>query len=286
MGVLAYSRQLARTRPLLVYCVLAYGLAWLGAIPLIVAARNPAGPQWPAWWDAVLAFAPGVAAVAVVALQQGSSAARAFLAACFDPRGLPTAAWILAVGLPLAIFIAALVLGAVRHDALPAPAASISLASLAFLTPALLAALSGPGEEPGWRGWVLARALERGDSPWRATLIVAALWIPWHLPMFFYRDGFGSAQFGVFAFALLCGSIWLTEIQIAARGRVFAAIAWHAAWNFLATIARALEPSIFPWMTGAVLLGAIVIVIRWRVHARRSAAASSPRAASPRPDRA
>lgn len=102
-------------------------------------------------------------------------------------------------------------------------------------------------------------SLER-HRPLLAPLVLAATWIPWHLPMFFHRETFGIGQFGMFSFALLCGAIWLTQVHLLSGGKAFAAIAWHA--------------------------GAIVIRIRWAVLSRRSTAASSPRASSPPPDRA
>jgi membrane protease YdiL (CAAX protease family) len=136
-------------------------------------------------------------------------------------------------------------------------------AATAWWVPVALGALSGPGEEPGWRGFVLPRLLER-HARLAATLRVAAVWIPWHLPMFLYRADFGPGAFVAFSLALLCGAIWLTEIHIAAGGSPFAAIAWHAVWNALAITARALEPSIFPVMTLGVLAGAGLVLWRWR----------------------
>lgn len=271
-------------RPLTSFAILAFALSWLGAWPLILHARDPARWEPPEWWDVLLAAGPGIAAVIVMAATGGALAVRRFLAGCLDTR-IGARAWALAVGAPVAIFAAALLVQFWLHGDWPATRSGAPLLSLAFLAPGLLAALSGPAEEPGWRGYALPRLLER-HRPLLATLLLAALWIPWHLPMFFYRENFGIGQFGMFSFALLCGAIWLTQVHLLSGGKTFAAIAWHALWNFLASSARALEPSPFMWMTTAILAGALLILIRWAVLSRRSSAASTPRASSPPPDRA
>lgn len=271
-------------RPLTSFAILAFALSWLGAWPLIRHTQDPASWEPPEWWDVLLAAGPSLAALIIVAVTGGAAAIRRFVASCLDTR-IGARAWALAVGAPVAIFVAALLIHFAARGDWPVARSGAPLLSLAFLAPGLLAALSGPAEEPGWRGYALPRLLER-HRPLLATLLLAALWIPWHLPMFFYRENFGIGQFGMFSFALLCGAIWLTQVHLLAGGRAFAAIAWHAVWNFLASSARALEPSPFMWMTTAILAGAIVILIRWAVLSQRSGAASTPRASSPPPDRA
>jgi len=46
--------------------------------------------------------------------------------------------------------------------------------------------LGGPlFEEPGWRGFALPR-LEARFGPLCASMLLALLWVGWHLPLFFY----------------------------------------------------------------------------------------------------
>lgn len=262
MGV----RRILRERPLASYCVLAYGLSWLAAIPLVLHGLGHATWEPPEWYDPAIAFGPGLAAVLVVAGSGGARAAREFVARCFDPR-IPRSAWLLAVALPLAIFCGAFAIVRAQTGAWPMLKAT-DLAHAWWLAP-VYAALSGPGEEPGWRGFALTRLLERFPR-FKSTVLLTLLWVPWHLPMFVYRGDFGLAGLAAFSMALFFGSIWLTQIQITAAGMPFAAVAWHTVWNFLASTARAHSPSPFPFMTGCILIGAVVILIHWYRTRERS----------------
>lgn len=286
-------RTVAREWPLATFLVLTYALSWAASVPLIGHAQGFSHWEPPAWWDSVMAFGPAIAAVLVVAARDGSAGLRAFLANCFNPR-LPPLAWVYAVVAPIAIFGASFAISRYLNGAWPVlksadSAAAVGTASSAWLIAALYGALSGPGEEPGWRGFALPRLLDSAGR-WRATLLLTAMWVPWHLPMFFYREGFGIGNFAAFGFALLFGAIWLTEIHILARGIAFAAVAWHAVWNFVAITARAHTPSPFMIMTSFILLGAILIGVKWiledRARARRSAPASTRFESSPHRDRA
>lgn len=63
----------------------------------------------------------------------------------------------------------------------------------ALLVPVFLLSglLDGPfGEEPGWRGYALAKLQSRYNAL-VASLILGVLWAVWHLPFFFIE---GSAQ--------------------------------------------------------------------------------------------
>lgn len=252
-------RQTLRKWPLASYCVLAYGLSWIAAIPLVLHGLGRSTWHPPEWYDPLIAFGPGIAAVLVMAGLGGACGAREFIARCFDPR-IPASAWILAVASPIAIFALAFIVMRVYTGAWPV--LKISDVAHAWWLAPVYAALSGPGEEPGWRGFALTRLLERYPR-FRSTVLLTLLWVPWHLPMFIYRGDFGLAGLAAFSMALFFGSIWLTQIQIVAGGMPFAAIAWHTVWNFLASTARAHAPSPFPLMTTCILVGAVIILVHW-----------------------
>ena len=83
---------------------------------------------------------------------------------------------------------------------------------------------SGPlGEELGWRGFALPRLLAR-TSPLIASLIVGALWIIWHLPIFLFGlMGIPTSQFGWFALSDFALSILMTGLYMRANGSVLVA---------------------------------------------------------------
>ncbi len=160
-------------------------------------------------------------------------------------------------------------IGFVRHSAWPQWRSSVLADPGAFAALLLVVAWNGPGEEPGWRGFALPRLLAK-HGPLMATLLVAAMWVPWHYPMLYLREEFTLRLVVAFSVALLFGAIWLTAIYRLSEGSVFACIVWHAVWNVCASIGRNLSPSVFPWMGGLVALVAIGLLVwqwdQWRAR--------------------
>ena len=77
---------------------------------------------------------------------------------------------------------------------------------LAAFLPSLLqtALFFGGNEEPGWRGFALPRLQDR-FSPVRSTLVLGAVWAPWHAPILFASDdaSHGLGTGGVLVLAAL-----------------------------------------------------------------------------------
>jgi len=68
-----------------------------------------------------------------------------------------------------------------------------------------------------------------------ATMIVSSFWVGWHLPRFFYFDGFLRLGFSVlptFALELLVLAIVLAWLYNSARGSIPAPALFHAGFNF------------------------------------------------------
>jgi len=85
----------------------------------------------------------------------------------------------------------------------------------------------------GWRGYALPH-LQHRFSPLVASLIRAALWALWHLPMFFvianYR-AFGVVESIGFVFALSCGAIVLTWLYNRSGGSILLVVVYHGVLN-------------------------------------------------------
>lgn len=90
---------------------------------------------------------------------------------------------------------------------------------------ALLALLTVTGEEIGWRGAMQTTLAPLG--PWRASIIIAALWSLWHLPL-----TLGYASSGDFA----ARDVVATSVDLLIAGvvlsaaRVMSSSMWPAAW--------------------------------------------------------
>jgi len=103
----------------------------------------------------------------------------------------------------------------------------------------------GLGEEPGWRGFALPQ-LQTRHSPLIASLILAPIWMIWHLPLM--GTEFPWLIVPPFLLSVLGGTFLLTWIFNRTGGSVFVAMLFHAATN---TIGAGL---LFPLFSGSALL--------------------------------
>ncbi|MDD7940790.1 hypothetical protein PHK61_20410 [Actinomycetospora lutea] len=155
-----------RNHPLVAFFVLTYAIAW---------AFIPVGSFG--------AFAPLVAALVVVPVARG----RAGLVELGRRivRWRVRWWWALALGVPIAVHLLAIVLtGGYRGIAF----ASAGDVLLVFLL-RLVNPTDGPlGEEPGWRGFALP-GMQSRLSPLAATSVLAVLITVWHLPLVLLAEG-------------------------------------------------------------------------------------------------
>ncbi|WP_372697926.1 lysostaphin resistance A-like protein [Arthrobacter sp. JSM 101049] len=202
-----------RPKPIILYVVLAYGLAWLVALPLWIGGRGLGDPLFTVY-ALVMMLTPTVAALLVVRFAEprgqragGPGIARSLGLWPLKPVG-PFIAF-LAAGLllPILLVLGGLLLGSAvglypadfaHLSALRAimaqqvPQAADQLAALpAWLLVAgqLFNVLIGSfinlvpalGEEIGWRGWLVSRLEPLGKT---ATVLVSGVvWGLWHTPL-------------------------------------------------------------------------------------------------------
>ncbi|NJO12467.1 MAG: CPBP family intramembrane metalloprotease [Gammaproteobacteria bacterium] len=172
------------------------------------------------------------------------------------------AAYFLAAVVPVLLFAGAYLAVRWQRGSWLMPEADAIFGTPAWGVALLAAALSGPGEEPGWRGFAL-RTVQRRHSALAAALIVGVLWWIWHLPMFLYRVDVHPAQALLFLVGLLAGSVWVSAVFNASGGSVFAAMLWHCVWNLASAIGRDFPPAVFLIMTSTVLVLAGLLIALW-----------------------
>lgn len=256
-----------KSRPLLMFMMIAYGWTWLLALPLLLQRRGVIDAGLPEAWEAVTAFGPFMAAL-VVSGAAGRAALLASLRRWRVGRG-----WLAFCCLSPFLLLAVAAVG-VRSGSGAWPdttgLASGELATFAgVLHLVLIAGLAqGLGEEPGWRGWLLPRLRQRYRAL-AATLALFPLWLFWHLPQFLGRPEFGVAQFAAFAMGILAAAIWLTFIW-EGTGSVLMAVAWHTLVNVARNTALEISTPMFLTFSTLVLLGGVAIVASWmlRAHGR------------------
>lgn len=124
--------------------------------------------------------------------------------------------------------------------------------------------LNGFGEEVGWRGFATTELLPRLGK-FRATAVVAALWLVWHAPLFWLNTSMhallGPILFG-WAFGLICGAFVLAEVYLAGGQSILVVAVWHTLYNMVvATSAGVGTPSAVA--STVVMLWGIFIAVRW-----------------------
>lgn len=216
---------------LVVFFLLAFALSWYPWILALLRGRttgpNPLGPLG--------------AAIIVTAMVSGRSGLREFFSRIV--RWRVGARWY-AVAF-LAPVLVCLVAVAVTHCIMPhAQVSALSIGKLRevperFVFILLFIAL---GEEPGWRGFALPR-LQTNRSPFIASLILAPIWMVWHLPL--VGNEFPWPIVAPFVLSVFGATFMLTWVINGTNGSVLLPMLLHATVN---TVGAGL---IFPLFSGA-----------------------------------
>ena len=227
-----------RARALTLYVSLAYLGTWLVWLPYWVAAVSDASAPGAFLYYAA-AFGPFVAAVVAESYERGLRGVRDLLGRLLDVRRAP--GWVV-VGVlsPLLLVPLAAIPVWMGTSAWP-DWSQVGVTDRApglgpAMTWVLMVASYGVGEEVGWRGFLLPR-LQAGRSALAATLLLVPIWAAWHLPTFWFREGYvGLGLVGTVGFliGLAAGAVVLTALYNSSRGSILAVALWHGTWNWLA----------------------------------------------------
>jgi membrane protease YdiL (CAAX protease family) len=127
--------------------------------------------------------------------------------------------------------------------------------------------VNGFADETGWRGFALPGFRQR--HRWlQASVLVAMLWILWHLPTFFldtgYRGTLDPLVLPWFVLGIFAGAIVLTWIYEGSGASVLLAALWHTCLNLgSATEAGAALPAA---MVTVLVIGWALVVSRVWLH--------------------
>jgi uncharacterized protein len=216
-----------RSRPLVAFFVLAFGLTWAVWVPR--AAGVPVGAAGQLW-----TWAPAAAALLAAALTGGRAAVA--------DLGSRLARWrvgwrwyaVVVLGpvvFSLAVAAAYALLGGSWAAAAPPVLRGETPLAMLPLFLVVLFVTDGLGEELAWRGFALPRLLVRHNAL-VASLILGALWAAWHLPLVWTE---GAPLFGQPVWLLLLDttakSVLFTWVFLHTRGSVLLAALFHASTN-------------------------------------------------------
>ena len=255
-----------------VFLVVSFTLTWAIWVPILLQAQVSRLDTMP-WTFFLASIGPFCGAVAASLWEGGARALASWARRAFSVR-FRAVWWIVGVGLPALYLVIAWIVTLVVTGAWPSPAAfglTEKLPGLAWPAVALVWVLTfGVGEEAGWRGWLLP-ALARRMSIATAALIVAGVWISWHLPAFFFNPTYTAMGAGVFGWmlALVCGSCLLAWMTVGAGWSVVPVLLWHAGFDLL-TAADQSAGLIASTISAIVMVqGAVCAWLLWRRGPRR-----------------
>jgi CAAX protease family protein len=221
------------------FFVLAFIFSWYPWI-IATARGKTSGPN---------PLGPLIAALVLSGIVEGWSGIRELLGRIVRVRfGLQWYAVIFGLPVVLCALALAIIAGLGHPVSLPAAAAWRELPDRFIF----IFLFIGLGEEPGWRGFALAR-LQRKQTPFVASLILAPIWALWHLPLM--GNEFPAAVIPAFLISLLGGTLIQTWLFNRTRGSIFAQMLFHATVN---TVGAGL---VFPLFKGS------TFVLFWYVYA-------------------
>ena len=255
--------RFAHRHPVVCFFVLAYALSWAYWLPLVFTGQVvTAGSGRPTQFPGLLG--PVVAAFVVTAMTQGRAGLRDLVRRM--GRWRVGGWWYAAVVAPLVFFGVAVTVVAAGGGDWPEAAALASFSGLPQLGVlgvfALAVVVNGYGEETGWRGFALPW-LQRRHRPLVSSLLLAAGWAGWHLPLFFLLDSyraFGLVVLPGFLIGLTCGAIVLTAVYNGTGGSILLVALWHATYNMTSATAAA-KGAIAAIVSGLVIAWAVVLVV-------------------------
>ena len=266
----ARAQNLMGRYPVVAFFLIAYAFSW--AIGGLLIADHQGLISAPQALHYVSAFGPTVAALIVTAFI-GGRAGLAELGRRVVRFDVGWRWWLIGVGTPLALALAAVIVYALSSGSLPDLALFGQvdyLGNIGVVTAlALWIATYGFGEEIGWRGFALHRLQSIG---WlRAAALIGVLWGLWHLPYFFYKENFmalGVGGFVGYLISITMGSILLAWMYRGSGHSILIVALWHGLFDFVSA-------SPIAEGTGNALISGVVIV--WVIIILRQAA-RQPRA--------
>lgn len=220
-----------------IYLLAAFGFSWLIWLPLL--ANRQWGQSLPVLPQQYYlgSFGPLAGSVAAALMTGGLRGVKAWARRTFS-LGFPVKWLIIAVALPAAYGAAAILAHYFVTGGWPEWSGFGITEKLpgfnVFQTAGVWMLTFGIGEESGWRGYLLPE-LNKRFSILKASLIVAGVWMLWHLPAFGFNPNYMEMGVGIigWAIALAYGSVLLAWICRGSNWSILPVVLWHGGFDLL-----------------------------------------------------
>jgi len=268
------SPPAARRGGLLVFLAVTFAVTWSLWLPLVAIAHRSDGGRLDAvpWTFFLASVGPACGAVAAALWEGGRRGLARWARRTFEVRLRPVW-WVAGLGMPVAYYLLSFFVAAFDAGGWPDPAAFGTTGKLPGLAWPAVGAVwlltFGLGEETGWRGWLLPALSRRMPVFWAAP-VVAAVWILWHAPAFFFNPTYQAMGAGIVGWmlALTLGSYLLAWMTVGAGWSIVPVLLWHAGFDLL-TAADQSAGVIASTVSAIVMVqGAACAVILWRRRRR------------------
>lgn len=226
-----------KSKKLMIYVVISYGITWLLWLPLLL--NRQFGMNLPIFSGQfyLASFGPLLGALAATTATGGKAALAAWVKRTYSLR-FPRKWLVIAVVLPVIYGVAAVLVQRVILGAWPDWnnfGLTEKLPGLNIIQTAAVWMLTfGLGEESGWRGFLLPE-LNKKYSLRISSLIVAGIWILWHLPAFWFNDNYMQMGPGIigWAISLAFGSVLLAWLCEGSKFSVIPVLLWHGGFDLI-----------------------------------------------------
>jgi uncharacterized protein len=247
--------------------LLVFGAIVVGALHMDLSAQ-----PWLLWVVTIIgSWMPSLSAAIVVRTTQGPEAVTRLFAGLVHFK-LPVR-WYLASLIPLGV-VALAVLGYRLSGGVPE--GSTPLTFTVWFNLLVINLLTGPtGEEPGWRGFLLPRLLDR-YSPLKAGLASGLMWSFWHLMLWLVASGYTGTTLLVYILVFTVSIVSLNLLMVWIYQHVSSSltpmVVAHFTFNFASSLVfpgalgLGARLPLFGWLAGVFIL---VTVIVWAFQARQ-----------------
>lgn len=256
------------------YSLLAYGISWLLVLPLVLQGMGMSIPRISPLWHGAGALGPVLAAFLMRRSEDRSTRLVDLYRRQGPSRISPTWTGVLLLSPVLLLGVGfggvAVVSGTPELGRLAEALSRPGWLGSLFVG----SVLYGLGEEPGWRGWLLAH-FQRTRGAITSTLLVAVIWTGWHAPFFAYRFELGGAVMVTgFFIGILAGAFWLTFLFNSTGGSVLVVAIWHVLWNVSNLAAAEISDAVLASLNALMMVLGFGVLVVW--GRRNLAAGCSP----------
>jgi uncharacterized protein len=260
-------------RRILLFCLIAFAISWAYWLWMLAEGRI-VGPGSSASHLPGL-MGPMIAALIVTALSEGRRGLADLASRMVRLPARP--GWFLAaLAMPPVVAAAVFAVQALRGVPPPPLSAFAAYPGLADgsgvwgLIGVLV--LNGYGEEVGWRGW-LFEAFDPARNRFAAALLVAGVWMVWHLPTFWINlsvQALVGPMLVGWAIGLVLGSFVLAHVYSFTGRSLAAVVLWHVTYNFCVST-TATSGLVAAVVSTAVMVWGAMVAIGWARQPRMAA---------------